>query len=151
VGFDPGPPDGIMGKNTHAAIGDFEVSQKMPRTEQNNGAMRSKLFAAYMDAVCVDEFGKPFKLDPKTDFLGRGKNHDVKGDYQECGELNRVLMFSKEENDEFKKKVNKPARDEANSTNRRVMVLLFPPETEVDPAKWPCPTAKDPSTARCEA
>lgn len=102
---------------------------------------RAKLFAVYMDFLCSDEQGQPFKLE-KTDFLAQGADSKGKGDYQGCGEFNPKLLFSQTETDEFEEAEDKDARDEANAPNRRVLIFLFPVDTKVNPKKWPCPNVE---------
>lgn len=111
--------DGIMGPNT-----------------------RKALYKAYMDAIC------PITLDPKQDFLGRGKDPDGKADYQGCGEFNPLMLFSKKEEEKYSKPENREERNSENAPNRRVMVFLFRPGTQVNPERWPCPRAKE-SGAGC--
>ncbi len=107
---------------------------------------RQALFHAYMDHLCTvhDDQGVPvlFKLQA-TDFLGQGTDPDGKGDYQGCGEFNPVLLFSKQEEQRYAQPEQKAKRDEENKSNRRVMVLLFQPGSQVLPEKWPCPRAKE--------
>lgn len=134
LGKDPGPIDGQMGPSTAEAIRKFEGTP----AGQNTPAMRKKLYLAYMDAICVDEFRKPFKL-TKNDFLAKGAGDGLKGDCQGCSEFNPVLMFSKAKNDEFKQPSKREARNAANTPNRRVLVLLFPAGVVINPKKWPCP------------
>ncbi len=103
-----------------------------------DGTPDATLFKAYME-----------KLTPaglkigKKDFLGQGKDAKGKGDYQGCSEFNPQLIFSKQRNDAFEKDTDKTARNDANSINRRVIVLLFQQGSKVEPAKWPCPRATD--------
>ena len=103
-------------------------------------AGRAKLFAAYMDAVCIDAAGKPYSL-KKSDFLAKGANADGKGDFQGCGEFNPFLVFSKAETIHFQ--TDHETRNSENAPNRRVMALLFKPGTSINSAKWPCPTVKE--------
>jgi OmpA family protein/putative peptidoglycan binding protein len=145
LGHDPGAIDGVMGPETSKAIREFEGTP----AGQNTAAMRKKLFAAYMEKICVDEFGKSFKL-TKTDFLAQGKDPAGKGDFQGCSEFNPVLMFSKAQNTDFQKPANHKARNAANTPNRRVVVLLFRADSVVDPKKWPCPAATA-GIADCQA
>jgi hypothetical protein len=99
---------------------------------------RQQLFAAYMDALC----GQKLKL-AKTDFLARGADAGGKGDFQGCSEFNPVLVFSQPDQQRFEQAQDKSERNAANAPNRRVMVLLFRKGTKVDPAKWPCPRARE--------
>jgi len=111
--------DGIMGPNT-----------------------RKALYKAYMDAIC------PIALNPQQDFLGRGQDPDGKADYQGCGEFNPLMLFSEEEQKEYSKPEKREERNRENAPNRRVMVFLFRPGTNVNPERWPCPRAKE-SGAGC--
>src|SRR5581483_2939373 len=103
-----------------------------------DGTADADLFKAYMQ-----------KLTPATlkmgkkDFLAQGKDPNGKGDYQGCSEFNPQLIFSKQKNDAFEKDPDKTARNDANSVNRRVIVLLFQKGTKVEPANWPCPRASE--------
>lgn len=100
---------------------------------------RKELFRAYMDAVCTDENDVPFVLSKDKDFLGRGADPHKKSDMQACGEFNPQMVFNKFNDERFKNPQNKAERDESNSENRRVLIFLFKPGTQIDPAKWPCP------------
>lgn len=102
------------------------------------GAATPALFKQYMDSVGVDPNGSSFSV-PASRFLGGGKDSQGKVDYQGCGEFNPLLVFSAEEAKTFAAAKDKTGRDQANAPNRRVTVMLFPPGTTVDPAKWPCP------------
>jgi hypothetical protein len=104
---------------------------------------RKAMFAAYMDLVC------PFQLQP-ADFLARCADSGGKGDYQGCSSFNPKLVFSAEEAQQFADPKNKLLRDGENAPNRRVMVFLFRPGSKVDPAKWPCPRARE-KTPGCRA
>ena len=96
------------------------------------------LMKAYMDTVC----GKDFVLDKQQDFLA-GTDPDGKGDYQGCSRFNPVLIFSKQESEKYAQDSDHTDRDDENSPNRRVMVLLFRPGTQITASKWPCPRAKE--------
>ncbi|MGA2575063.1 MAG: hypothetical protein ABSH24_03465 [Bryobacteraceae bacterium] len=128
------------------------VSQSSPGVTPAQGG--AALFQQYMDAICVlsDSSGQPqsgedgnpvrFQLKP-ADFLAQGANSAGKGDYQGCSEFNPVLLFSQEEQTEYEQADNHDLRNQQNAPNRRVMALLFPPGSQVDPDKWPCPSADD--------
>ena len=58
------------------------------------------------------------------------------------------MIFSKDEKAVLDKPANHPKRNEENRVNRRVMVLLFRPGSQVDPEKWPCPTVEE-GTGKC--
>lgn len=111
-------------------------------TGQSVSTPRKEVFAAYMDAICQDEAGQPFSI-PKEQFLGGGADPDGKADYQGCGELNPILVFSQAEGQALQS--NRDERNRENAPNRRVLILLFPPGFHVEPASWPCPRAKEPS------
>jgi hypothetical protein len=102
------------------------------------GTMDSVLFKAYMKKLSPSEL----KLG-KKDFLAQGADPKGKGDFQGCGEFNPVLIFSSQRNKDLESQKNKTARNDANSPNRRVMVLLFKKGSKIDPAKWPCPRATE--------
>lgn len=59
-----------------------------------------------------------------------------------------MLVFSQAETDAFNASADKSERDEQNSVNRRVVVLLFEPGTVVPPDRWPCPRTNE-STSGC--
>lgn len=109
-----------------------------PNSLQHNAGERKQLFSDYMDKLC----GPELKL-KKEDFLARGADKGGKGDYQGCSEFNPVLIFSQQDNQRFQEAKDKTERNTANAPNRRVMVLLFRKGSKVDPAKWPCPKAKE--------
>ncbi len=100
------------------------------------------LFARYMDSLAVDETGQPFVLAPAA-FLGKGRDERGKADFQGCSEFNPRLMFSAAEARSFEPVARHPARNEANATNRRVAVIVFASDTEVEVARWPCPRANE--------
>lgn len=103
-----------------------------------DGTPDADLFKAYMQKLTP----AGLKLG-KKDFLGQGKDPKGKGDFQGCSEFNPQLIFSKEKNDAFEKDKDKTARNDANSINRRVIVLLFQKGSKVEPANWPCPRATE--------
>lgn len=113
-----------------------------PALPQTAGARRT-LYLAYMDKICVDANGKPFKLDKKEDFLARNQDAAGKGDYQGCGEFNPVFIFSAKDNARFEQSSDKTERNEANASNRRVLAYLFRKGSRITPAKWPCPRTKE--------
>jgi hypothetical protein len=109
-----------------------------PGSLQHNAGERKQLFSNYMDKLC----GPELKLE-KKDFLAQGADNGGKGDYQGCSEFNPVLIFSQQDHQRFQQANDKTERNAANAPNRRVMVLLFRKGSKVDPAKWPCPRAKE--------
>ncbi|HEY6946596.1 MAG TPA: hypothetical protein VI431_15765 [Candidatus Acidoferrum sp.] len=119
------------------------------RSIANNGGQRQQLFLKYMDALCGD-----LKLDKTKDFLARNAGPDHKGDVQGCSRFNPVLLFSSEDEARFKRAfadhdetILRGERDRRNAVNRRLLILIFPKGSQVLPAKWPCPTFKEGSTA----
>ena len=110
---------------------------------QGNVGQRSALYLQYMDKLC----GPELKLQ-KTDFLARGADSGGKGDFQGCSEFNPLLLFSQQDQQRFDAAADKTERNAENAPNRRVMVLLFRRGTKVEPARWPCPRARE-GTAGC--
>jgi hypothetical protein len=117
------------------------------KSAKNSAALREQLYLRYADVVCVDPSGKPFTVS-KQDFLGRGGDQKGKGDFQGCGEFNPVMIFSRDEQQEFDSPEATPVRDQENAANRRVVIFLFRPGIRIDPSAWPCPRALEP-TADC--
>ena len=138
VGPEPVRTDGTMDADATAVLKEFQQANGAPNDGKFNKDTRKKLFQLYMDALCRDAAGKPFKVGAEF-FLGGGRDKGGKADYQGCSEFNPVLLFSKEHQDEFDKDKDKTARNAANAPNRRVLVLLFAPGSSVDTARWPCP------------
>jgi len=105
---------------------------------ERDAGRRRALYGAYMEALC----GPELKL-VKRDFIARGADGGGKGDFQGCSEFNPLLIFSRRDQDRFADPANKDERNRKNAPNRRVTVLLFRPGTKVDPARWPCPRARE--------
>jgi len=148
--------DGQMGPETSGAIKNFQKSKGSAQTGNADKGTRAKLFADYMDKICLDTTGKPFKLQ-KSDFLAKGASADGKGDFQGCGEFNPFLVFSTAEAALFASpdgpdqgETHVKNRNDENAPNRRVMALLFKPGTVISTAKWPCPTVNE-GIAGCKA
>ena len=146
--------DGTMDEPTRQKLREFQSGQGLaptpfgpPPEHAVDSATFKALAAVYMDKVCTDDDGKPFKVE-KTDFLARGEDKDLKGDVQGCSEFNPLLIFSRAKQRQFDEPARHKARNEANKPNRRVMVLLFRPGSRVDPNRWPCPRAKE-DTSGC--
>jgi len=127
-------------------LGYGDTNEEVRRFQRDQGLVadgivgpvtRKALYRAYMDAIC------PVTLDPQQDFIGRGQDPGGKADYQGCGEFNPAMLFSEEEKKEFAKPENREKRNNENAPNRRVMAFLFRPGTRVNPARWPCPRAKE--------
>lgn len=136
LGFPPGPIDGVDGPKTQGAFRGFQAAQGIPATGQGDKTTRNKLFAAYMDLLC----GKDFRLGP-NDFLAGGLDAEGKGDFQSCGEFNAIVRASKPQLGRFSRRENRQERDDFNSPNRRILILLFRSDTPFPPGKWPCPRA----------
>jgi peptidoglycan hydrolase-like protein with peptidoglycan-binding domain len=149
VGFDTKGVDGVAGQNTQEATKQFQKSKGISPTGLDTADTRKALFTAYMDFLCVDRAGAPYTV-KKSEFLAKNADAGGRGDYQGCSEFNPVLIFSREQDQEFKKASNKAARDAANGPNRRVTALIFRPGSEVPPDRWPCPSATE-GVAKCKA
>jgi hypothetical protein len=118
--------------------GPDQRQQMQSLTGLPDGTPDAALFKAYMQKLAPPEL----KI-AKTDFLAQGKDPKGKGDYQGCSEFNPQLIFSQKKNAAFEKDPDKTARDDENSINRRVIVLLFQKGSKVEPANWPCPRATE--------
>lgn len=142
-----GTADGKIGPKTKTALEDFENANNLPAKgfnakEELSPDTFEALAKLYMDAICKDDDGNNFQLTPE-DFIAQGKGKDGKADFQGCSEFNPLMVFSRDEKAFFDREENKDARNSENQVNRRTMLLLYPPETRIDPAKWPCPTVKE--------
>lgn len=139
LGYAPGVPTGQMNGATRAAVQKFQEDNAPLTVDGDPGPKtREKLFLAYMDSLCGDDL----KLE-KSVFLAQGADADGKGDFQGCSEFNPVLVFSKEEDKAYQQAPDKSERNQENAPNRRVIIFLFRRGSRVDPAKWPCPKAKE--------
>jgi putative peptidoglycan binding protein len=140
-----GPVDinGQPGPQMQSAVQRFQSKNALAPDGNPGPATRKRIFLAYMDALCIDGAGKPFKLDKAENFLARNDDPGGKGDFQGCGEFNPVLIFSQQKNVQFENAKDKTIRNSANAPNRRVMALLFRPGSRVLPSRWPCPRAKE--------
>ncbi len=120
-----------------------ELKAKEPVAATLDTPTRHLLFQEYMDVLCHDEAGAPFKLDPAQHFIARNKDKKgFKGDVQGCGEFNPIFLLSKAEDELLNsKKEFHEARNKLYARNRRVVAYIFRHGTEIDPAKWPCPKA----------
>jgi len=134
-----GDTTGSLDSDTQTAVRAFQESEGLAVDGDPGPQTRAKLFKKYMDLLCGDSL----LLSKTDDFLARGADSGGKGDYQGCGEFNPVLMFSAAENEKLNQPEDKSERDAENAPNRRVLAFLFSPGEKVDPAKWPCPRAKD--------
>jgi hypothetical protein len=118
--------------------GSDQRQQMQSLTGVPDGTADADLFKAYMQKLTPSELQIS-----KENFLAQGKDAKGKGDYQGCSEFNPQLIFSKTKNDAFEKDPDKTLRDDANSFNRRVIVLLFQKGSKVEPEKWPCPRVNE--------
>jgi hypothetical protein len=141
-----GHPAGLVtGKSdpkTEAAIRHFQGSAGLATSGTADAATRKALFEKYMDLLCSDESGAPFRYEPK-DFLGEGKDASRKGACQGCSEHNPVVVPSKKHAGELAKAANKGQRDEEYRQNRRVIIYMFDPGLPIDVTNWPCPTTDE--------
>lgn len=132
----------MLGALGYDGVASFQSAEGLAVDGAAGPVTRRALFERYMDAVVTDETGAPFRLE-RTDFLGRGVDEGGKGDVQGCSEFNPLRVLSASEEQSFAQSPDKTARNEANLPNRRVLVLLFPPGSSIDPARWPCPRARE--------
>ena len=140
-----GPIDGAKTPETKKLIQEAVAAYRMARGVESTIQVRRKLFEEYMDALCHDAAGERFVLDPAADFLARGKGgQGLKGDVQGCGEANPIFLLSKEmEKDSLRSKEFIESRNEIYKVDRRVIVYLFRPGTEIDHKTGPCPAARE--------
>lgn len=157
LGYDPGATDGVVTATNRTAVRAFQAQHKsvtggaLPQDGSIDAATRKSLFAAYMDAVCVDASNTPFRF-RKEEFLSRQPN-GLKGgrlDYQGCSEFNPIVVFSQADDADYQKPANKNERNEANRPNRRVVVYMFPNSLKFTEVTWPCPASGADGTA-CHA
>jgi hypothetical protein len=150
VGFDPGLVDGKMGPLTKQAVEAYQQGKGLSVDGDPGPNTRKALFADYMDALCCDSSGNPYKLDPQADFLNHGAESSLRGDVQGCSEFNLMLVMSQDEDQAMSAPEKKSERDATNLPNRRMLVYLFPPGAKIDTANWPCP-AFDEGPPQCKA
>ena len=101
--FHAGAIDGIQGTGTTNAVKAYQTSRGIsPQSGTIGEKTRKHLFLDYMDTLCHDESGMPFKLDASADFLARNKDGKHRGDVQGCGEFNPVFLLSEKQEKEFK-------------------------------------------------
>lgn len=152
--FYSGPIDGAKtqqtGDLTKQAVSDWRVARGFGPGSALDTTMRHQLFEEYMDAICHDPDGQPFVLLP-TDFIAKGKaGKSLKGDVQGCSDFNTHFLLSKAKEDlAAKDPVLAEVRNDLYLDNRRAVVFAFEYGTEIDPTKWPCPTARDPNFSAC--
>jgi hypothetical protein len=142
--FPLGNFDGKLDDDTTEAVRKFQDSNGLSRTGSPGPETRAVVFARYMEKLLGDEL----RLTPK-DFLAKGIDKAGKGDFQGCGAFNPILLFSRQAQQRLNHPNKKEQRNHANAPNRRVVIFLFRPDSEVDPQKWPCPRVKE-GVAGCE-
>ncbi|HEY3518954.1 MAG TPA: peptidoglycan-binding protein, partial [Gammaproteobacteria bacterium] len=138
---------GVLDEPTKAAVKRFQESARgqaagLASDGVPGPATRGELFLAYMETICVDKDGLPFRVDSSAGFLGRHQDAGGKADWQGCSEFNPLMVFSQNERADFEVSKDKTARNAANSINRRVLVLVFRPGVQA-PETWPCPRANE--------
>lgn len=150
-----GAPDGKDGPPTRAAIEQFQskhLSESPGPKGVNSVAFRKVLFKAYMDFLCrrpatgpatKPEVLETYEMAP-TDFISHGEGK-LRGDFQGCSLFNPQLILSQSELDALSDDAgeSKEARHAAHAPDRRVIIFLFRPGTQIDPARWPCPRASE--------
>jgi hypothetical protein len=120
--------------------GDSQNNIMLTITGLPAGTSGTQLFQAYMQKLYPAEL----KL-TRQDFLAQGADTGGKGDVQGCSEFNPVLIFSQSDAARYDQAAQDnnqdmlAERNAANASNRRVVVLLFRPGSQVIPTKWPCP------------
>jgi len=141
-----GKPTDVVIKETDTAIRAFQGDHELAVDGDAGPSTRAKLFELYMDLLTegVDptagQGGQPAKVSlAKERFLGKGADPNGKADYQSCGEFNPAVVLSEEE----VKTLTEEDRNHENAGNRRVTLYIFDEDTEIDLAKWPCPTIKE--------
>ncbi|MDX2149500.1 MAG: hypothetical protein SFV54_02110 [Bryobacteraceae bacterium] len=145
--FYTGPIDGALTpqtqKATRDAISAWRESRGFGKGFNLDKKMRLALFLEYMNAICKDPDGNNFEL-TKDDFIARGAEKSLRGDVQGCGEFNPIFLFSQEKTKAAKKdKTLEAVRNELYVVDRRALVFVFKHGTRIDPAKWPCPAARE--------
>jgi outer membrane protein OmpA-like peptidoglycan-associated protein len=140
---------GFLDQPTTQGVKDFQRAHGLPASGFPDGGTRAKLFLAYMDVLCVDDSGAPFRYRPE-DFLSRGGGAGGKMDYQGCGEFNPVRVFSEADAKEYEKPARKAERNAQNASNRRVVIYMFDAALGLTAEQWPCPTVKE-GGAGCRA
>lgn len=140
LGHHPGPITDHADDGMQAAVEKFQAHAGLTVDGTAGRDTRPALYLAYMNHICVDLYGKPFRLDAQAEFIAAGSAAGGKGDFQGCGEANPTLILP-----QAVQEGEKTARDVANLPNRRVLIFFFRPGTRVDPARWPCATVSDPA------
>jgi hypothetical protein len=139
IGF-PTPVVTAPNAASRQVVRNFQDANGLNDSGEADKSTRSMLFASYMDAVCLDGSGVTFQYQ-KSDFLSRNVNGTPQGvpDYQGCGEFNPVFVFSQQNDKDLSDPKRKAERNLANSSNRRVVVYVFPEDVKFPVDRWPCP------------
>jgi hypothetical protein len=132
---------------SRTAVRNFQKGNALPGTGDVDRQTRSLLFASYMDAICLDAAGVAFQY-KKQDFLSRNAAGTATGvpDFQGCSEFNPVFVLSESLDRDLSDPKRKAQRNAINSSNRRVVVYVFPEDVRFPLDKWPCPAK---GTAGC--
>ena len=140
--FYTGPIDGAKTQQTQdltkQAVSNWRVARGFGPGFTLDTTMRHQLFNEYMDAICHDDAGERFVLQP-TDFIAKGKaGKSLRGDVQGCSDFNTHFLLSKAKEDSAAKDpVLAEVRNDLYLDNRRAVVFAFQYGTEIDPTKWP--------------
>lgn len=134
-------------KATADAVSAWRESRGLGKGTTLSSAQRKQLFKEYMDAICN---GPEFKLAP-TDFVAKAQGGPgLKGDVMGCGEFNpRFLLTAEAVKAAEKNPALREDRNEQYKVNRRVIIYVFRHDTEIEPAKWPCPVARSEADGPC--
>jgi len=138
-----GSIDGKNGSKTEAAIKAFQQSKGLKPDGVAGPLTKAKLYGAYMAGICAVDLAP-------DDFLGDPADGKRQWACVGCGESNPARVFSKADDDKFRTAADKRERDAKNATNRRAVVMLFPPGAK-GPGKvaFPCPAWTD-GVAKCK-
>jgi hypothetical protein len=145
--------DGQYGQQTSAAVQEFQQDCGLTTTGQADAATRTVLFGAYMDWLCgldaapssnsASGDAAQHSLMKPEGFLGgqgAGAGDLPKMSLQGCSKFNPVVLVPASE---MNTTGDKTVRNQDDAPNRRVVMFLFPQDTEVDPSVWPCPKVND--------
>ncbi|MBK8258036.1 MAG: hypothetical protein IPK82_35890 [Polyangiaceae bacterium] len=122
------------------AVGDFQADEGLDKNGELSDETLEKLFQRYFDYLTTKEGTEPKVLGSEA-FLAKLSGSDYRGDVQGCSEFNPLVVFSSAEQILFDSQGHEIQRSAENAANRRVLVLFFPPGSEVDIQSWPCPSA----------
>jgi hypothetical protein len=136
-----GAIDGDYGSGTTKAVRAFQKDNALSVDGSAGPDTRDALYAKYMDWLCTSGSSTPFQMQI-ADFLGgagAGPGDLPKMSLQSCGKFNPILLLASSEMNSGDTKT----RNADDAPNRRVVMFLFPKDTKVDTAAWPCPKVKD--------